>query len=121
MLIVSPTLLKTAVGEKTQLSLNTLGDYAVGNLNVRIATNLHSSSIADVAIIDSTGADILRVTDDDNIGLVATNMTLSKTSSGGLMLLSNTYGNSVEFKTKLDVTFYGSAILCSSANLMAKN
>ena len=52
LLIVSPPLLKTAVGEKTQLSLNTFGDYSLGTLYIRGATTLHVTSLGDVAIID---------------------------------------------------------------------
>ena len=49
-----------------------------GDLNVASGgTNLHTSATNDVAIIDSTGADTMRVADDGSITLAKANMTLT--------------------------------------------
>ena len=95
MITVSSPLLKTAANGLNQLSLDTAAAYTLGTLYVRGATNLHTSSCGDVAIIDSTGADVLRVTDDGYINISAAHMKLSPTSAGGLILLSNISGPSI--------------------------
>ena len=78
---------------------NTLGTLNVGG------ANLHTSSFGDVAIVDSTGVDILRITDDGFINISAANMKQSPTSAGGLILLSSKSGPSVWFRDNLDVSF----------------
>ena len=87
--VVSP-LVKTVGTGVNQLSLDTTAAYTLGTLNVTGASILHTSSFGDVAIVDSTGADILRFTDDGFISFTsASNMRLSPTSAGGLILLSS--------------------------------
>ena len=47
-------------------------------------------------------------------------MKLSPTSAGGLILLSSKSGPSIWFRDNLDVSFFGSIMLCSFATLTAK-
>ena len=119
-LTVSSPLVKTIGTGLNQLSLDHAAAYTLGTLNVTGAAILHTSSFGDVAIVDSTGADILRITDDGFINISASSMKLSPTSAGGLILLSSKSGPSIWFRDNLDVSFFGSIMLCSFATLTAK-
>ena len=68
--------------------------------------------------MDSVGADVMRVTTNGNVSLGKANMTLN--ASTGLLVSSNTSGQSVWFRDGLDVSFYGATILCALATLTAK-
>ena len=52
-------LVKTTPYGYTHLSLDTGSAYTLGALNVTGSTNLHTTALSNVAIINSTGADIL--------------------------------------------------------------
>ena len=98
--------------------MDTGAAYKLGALNVTGATNLHTTDLSDVAVISSTGADILRVYNNGNIEIHGANMTLS--ASSGLLLSSNTYGPCFWFRDNMDVSFFGNNMVCSVATLTAK-
>ena len=70
--------------------------------------------------MNSTGADILRVTDNGDITISKSNMALTTTITPGLLIKSKTQGlGSVLFKDNLDVLFYGSVMNCGGATRTA--
>ena len=103
----------------THLSLDAGAAYTLGALNVTGSTSLHTTALSSVGIISSTGADILRVTDNGDINISKSNMALTTAITPGLLISSKTLGGSVLFKDNMDVYFYGQVVDCSGAVLTA--
>ena len=116
---VAPPLVKTVATGVNRLSLDTTAKYTLGTVYVSGGTILQTSATGDVAIVNRSLVDIMRVTDDGNINLQFALTTLTPAASGGLIMSSNTHGASVWFRDNLDVSFFGSKVLCSAATLTA--